>query len=192
MANLDYAFTWLASPTLGAWNINVVTEGMPQKVATAFSEAASTLLGAEYTPIAYLGSQMANGINHAVVAEQTIVSGKDHKNIVLMKFNENGMECHLFAIEPHVQEGGEFGGYVVNAKLGKDIDSEAIASFNAVMDGFVGSKVELVAQLATKVVKGINYVFLATVTGVYPDAKQQVKMVTVNSLMNHVDFADVL
>ena len=55
---------------LGSWEVNVVTGGMPQKVATAFGELAGSLVGAEYTPIAYLGSQQVNGVNHAVLAEQ--------------------------------------------------------------------------------------------------------------------------
>ena len=66
---------------LGGWNIGVVTGGMPQKVATAFGKLAEQLIGCEYTPIAYLGSQQVNGINHAVLAEQTVITGKDTKYI---------------------------------------------------------------------------------------------------------------
>jgi hypothetical protein len=50
----------------GSWEINPIVDAMPQKVATAFSELAETLVGASYEPIAYLGSQTVNGINHAV------------------------------------------------------------------------------------------------------------------------------
>ena len=73
---------------VGTWKIDVKLEGMPQKVATAFANLGTQLLGAEYTPIAYLGSQVVNGINHAVLAEQLVITGKDTKNIVLIIFNE--------------------------------------------------------------------------------------------------------
>ena len=71
----------------GGWSVNVEVGKMPQKVATAFSKLGD-LVGASYTPIAYLGSQVVNGINHAVLAEQTVLTGKDTKNIVVIIFNE--------------------------------------------------------------------------------------------------------
>lgn len=52
---------------VGEWKVEVNVGGMPQKVATAMGEI--NMLGAEYEPIAYLGSQVVNGVNHAVLAE---------------------------------------------------------------------------------------------------------------------------
>ena len=49
---------------VGNWEINVNVNGMPQKVASAVSKLNTTLMGAEYDPIAYLGSQVVNGTNH--------------------------------------------------------------------------------------------------------------------------------
>lgn len=40
----------------GNWEININTNGMPQKIATAFSELNETMLGVEYDFVAYLGS----------------------------------------------------------------------------------------------------------------------------------------
>lgn len=40
----------------GNWKIDVSTGSMPQKVASAVSGLSEILVGAEYTPIAYLGS----------------------------------------------------------------------------------------------------------------------------------------
>ena len=70
---------------LGSWNIDVNLNGMPQKIATAF-DALSDMIGACYKFIAYIGSQQTNGINHAVLAEQTILTGQDTKNIVILIF----------------------------------------------------------------------------------------------------------
>ena len=70
----------------GSWNVNVVTNGMPQKVATAIGALSEKLIGAEYEPIAYLGSQVVNGTNHAVLAKQILTTGRDTTNIVVIVF----------------------------------------------------------------------------------------------------------
>jgi len=177
---------------LGGWKINAVINAMPQKVATAMGEVAEKLVGATYEPVAYLGSQQVNGINHAVIAEQTIVNASGDKNIVLMKFNEKGMQCNLYAIEPIVEGGAAFGGYKVEAHTGDAIDENALKVFEQVTAGMVGAAIHPIAQLATKVVKGTNVVFLCTVTPVYPGAEASVKLVTVNGVMKTIDFEDVL
>ena len=79
---------------VGGWSVDVVVGGMPEKVATAFASL-NELAGAEYTPIAYLGSQLVNGVNHAVLAEQLLITGKDTKNVVLVIFNEKESDCTL-------------------------------------------------------------------------------------------------
>lgn len=73
---------------LGSWDVKVVVGSLPEKVATAVGELGEKLIGAEYTPIAYLGSQLVNGTNHAVLAEQVLTTGRDTKNIVVLTFNE--------------------------------------------------------------------------------------------------------
>ena len=188
-----YAFTWLASPALfGSWKINVVTGGLPQKVATAFGELQEKLIGASYTPIAVLGQQVANGTNYAVLAEQVLATKDAQKNIVIMKFNEKGMDCNLYSIEPLLQGGALYGGLNIDPKVGDEIDEESMKAFKAVTDGWVGCSLKPVALLATKVVKGIDLTWLAVVTPVYPGAEATVKLITTNSLTKTIDFADVL
>ena len=65
---------------IGSWNVDVTVGKLPQKVATAVGKLNESIVGTEYTPIAYLGSQVVNGINHAVLAEQVIVTGKIRRN----------------------------------------------------------------------------------------------------------------
>ena len=187
---LGYAFTWLTGAAVGSWKIEAVVGSMPQKVASAFG--ALNLVGASYEPIAYLGKQVVNGTNHAVLALQTIVSKEPHKNVVIMKFNEKGMDCTLYSIETLLEEGAIFGGLNIDPKVIKDVDPDTMASFESVVNGWVGSKIDPVALLATKVVKGVDLTFLAVVTPVYPNATPSLKLVTVNALAHTIDFADVL
>lgn len=176
--------------SLGSWKVNVSVGSMPEKVATAVSKLSEQLMGAEYTPIAYLGSQVVNGINHAVLAEQLVITGKDIKNVVVLIFNEKGMDCTLVGIERVVESGGESGGIAVDVKT--DIPEEAKTAFDTVMEGFVGSTIEPFALLGTQVVKGINYIFAAEVTPVTANPEKKVAIVIVNSMTGDISITDLL
>ena len=177
--------------SLGSWNVNVTVGKMPEKVATAFGEL-SNMVGAEYTPIAYLGSQVVNGTNHAVLAEQTVITGKDTKNVVVVIFNEkpNEMKATLVNIERVVESGGPMGGIAVNVQT--NIPSDAQEAFDTAFEGFVGSRVKPFALLGTQVVKGVNYIFAAEVTSVTADPETKVALVTVNGMTKDIAFADLL
>jgi len=178
---------------IGTWKIDVTVGGMPEAVATAFAKTNAQLLGAEYTPIAYLGSQIVNGTNHAVLAEQLVVTGKDTKNIVLMIFNqkpEQVGDATLVNIERVLESGGKDGGIAIDVET--EIPEEAMNTFNTAFESFCGSKVEPFALLGTQVTTGINYIFAAEVTSVTEVPVKSVALVTVNGLTNSVSFADIL
>lgn len=176
----------------GSWNVNISTGGMPQKVATAVSALPEKMVGAEYEPIAYIGSQVVNGVNHAVLAKQTILSGRDTTNIVILIFNEkpNDMEATLVSIERVVEGGAPLGGIHVEPQV--EIPAEAMAAWDTAFEGFVGAKVSPVALLATQVVKGTNYVFMAQVSPVVPEPVNSAVIVTINPSMGTLSFADLL
>ena len=179
----------------GGWNIKVTVGKMPQQVATAFSDILGNLMGAQYNPIAYLGSQVVNGTNHAVLAEQLVVTGVDTKNIVLVILNEKpgsvaGKDFALVSITPVIDGGVQFGG--VNINVQTELDSATTEVFNKAFEGFVGSKVEPFALLGTKVVKGVQYKFAATVTPVVLDPISTVQVVTVNGLTKEIEFESIL
>lgn len=176
----------------GAWDVNVSLGKMPQRVATAMGKLSENLIGAEYTPIAYLGSQQVNGVNHAVLAEQLVVTGKDTKNIVVLIFNEkpNDIDLTLVNIERVVEAGGEFGGIAVDVKT--DIPEDAMNAFSSALEGRLGVKVSPFALLGTQVVKGTNYVFAAEVTPIVKDPVKSVELVIVNGMTKDVAFVDIL
>ena len=175
--------------SLGSWSVNVVKDGMPQKVATAFGEL-NEMVGAEYTPIAYLGSQLVNGTNHAVLAEQTIIAGKDTKNIVVVIFRETKEGVTLSNIERVVEGGAGVGGIYLNPTT--DIPADAKKAFDSCFECFVGSKVEPFALLGTQVTTGVNYIFAAEITPVAQDPEKSVALVTVNDMTKAVSFVDIL
>ena len=174
--------------SLGSWEVNVSVGSMPEKVASAVADL--QLDGAEYTPIAYLGSQVVNGINHAVLAEQLLITGKDTKNVVVLIFNEKGMECNLVNIERVVESYDGMGGTVVDVKT--EIPEDAQKAFDNVLATFTGSNVKPFALLATQVVKGINYVFAAELDLVTKEPVKKVAIVVINDLLKTVSFTDIL
>ena len=74
---------------LGGWNLDEVKGcNLPQKVQTAFTAVTSELVGADYEPIAYLGSQQVNGTNYRILALMRTVTPNAEKKIVKMIINE--------------------------------------------------------------------------------------------------------
>lgn len=75
--------------TLGGWNFDDVKGcNLPQKAQTAFTAVTSEIVGVDYEPIAYLGSQQVNGTNYRILAFQRIVALNAEKNIVKMIIHE--------------------------------------------------------------------------------------------------------
>ena len=74
---------------LGGWNLEEVKGvALPQKVQSAFTAVTGELVGADYEPIAYLGSQTVNGTNYRILAIQRLVVANSEKRIVKMIVHE--------------------------------------------------------------------------------------------------------
>lgn len=74
---------------LGGWNLDEIKGcNLPQKVQTDFTAVTSELVGADYEPIAYLGSQTVNGTNYRVLALMRAVVPNAEKRIVKMIIHE--------------------------------------------------------------------------------------------------------
>ena len=74
--------------TLGGWNIDEMRScNLPQKVQSAFTAVTGGIVGAEYMPVLYVGSQVVNGMNYCVLAVQTIITANPEKRFVKMVIN---------------------------------------------------------------------------------------------------------
>lgn len=180
---------------LGAWNVNVSIDSMPEKVATACAQLNEDLLGAEYRPIAYLGSQIVNGTNHAVLMEQLLITGKDTKNVVLVIFNEQPTALKLTLVNIERVLTGGFGDGAINVDPSTEIPKEAQLALDAALKDFVGSAVEDFAFLGNQIVRGENLFYAATVTPVVPEAVSKVCLITVNVFEGEtpsIKFDDIL
>ena len=147
---------------LGGYTINVMTTSFPQNVISGFDKAFEGMVGAQYDMIAYLGSKIVNGTNHAFLAKQTLVTGTDISSIVLVILNEKlddiaGNTFSIVSIEPLLSNGGKLGGLNINPTT--NIPEDAMDVFKKHFEGFVGINLEPFALLATQMVNGGAYVF---------------------------------
>ena len=78
----------LIMAVLGGWNIDEMKSvNLPQKAQSAFTAVTGGLVGAEYMPVLYVGSQLVNGTNYCILAVQTIITGTPEKRLVKMIVN---------------------------------------------------------------------------------------------------------
>ena len=74
---------------LGGWDISGLKAcTLPQKAASAFANITGGLVGAEYMPVLYVGSQLVHGTNHCIIAVQTVITANPEKRLVKMVINE--------------------------------------------------------------------------------------------------------
>lgn len=178
----------------GAWDINVNTHSLPQKVASAMSVLETQLIGTEYKAIAYLGTQIVNGTNHAVLAEQTVLTGKDSKNIVILVFNEkpDNKEATLVSIDRILEGGLPLGGTNIDVRDDENIPKEVMEIWTDACHHCLGSRMIPIALLGTKVTNGTNYIFVATVDSQLPESRAELALIAVNDLTRRMSFVDLL
>lgn len=76
---------------LGGWKFDELKAcNLPQKAASAFTAVTSELVGAEYEPVLYVGSQVVHGTNYCVIAKQTSVTSKPETRLMKLIINDDG------------------------------------------------------------------------------------------------------
>jgi len=183
----------------GNWKIDVNVNGMPQRIATAFEKLKDTLVGADYEFIAYLGSQEVNGINHAVLAEQIITTGRDSKNIVVLIFNEKMADPETstwvitpVAIERVLESGAVLGGTTVRVDKILDLEGPEMINWNEAFKGRVGISMHPIAYLGSHVTKDIEYIYAATAEPMNLEGQKQAVIVWINPFKRTVRVVNFL
>ena len=73
---------------LGGWNIDEMKSvNLPQKAQSAFTAVTGGLVGADYMPVLFVGTQIVNGTNYCILAVQTLVTPNPEKRLVKMIIN---------------------------------------------------------------------------------------------------------
>lgn len=177
---------------VGNWDIKVSFESMPQPVASGFAALREKMVGAEYDMIAYLGSQEVNGTNYAVLATQVLTTGRDSKNIVILKFNQKPGEivATLTGVEHILDAGAPLGGIAIDPKT--EIPADVQKIWHNAFEGYVGMNITPIAFLGTQVVNGANYFFIAEATTVTRETNKGILLVVINPTAGSCKFVDAL
>lgn len=85
---LGAACAMAETPVTGGWTVAGVTE-VTEENRAVFDLAMEKLLGVEYEPIAYLGSQVVAGLNHCFLCRATVVSPDAVPELVLVYIYED-------------------------------------------------------------------------------------------------------
>ena len=139
------------------------------------------LVGANYVPLAYLGSQVVAGTNHVFLCETTVVYPGATPTYTLvylygdLQGNVTLMNVADLPVVPNadgtltVPEAGLSGGWYYAADPAFTDEDEA--KLEAALQTQVGASYAIVAYVAEQVVAGLNRCLLVQVTPVVPDAR---------------------
>ena len=85
---------------VGTWKIASMEPcGLPEAVATAFSQVTTNMVGARYIPVLYCGEQLVNGMNYMIICKQILVTNPPVEHIVAMVINCNNNVSSIISIE---------------------------------------------------------------------------------------------
>ena len=74
----------------GGWELAEMQAcNLPEKVASGFSEATQGMIGAKYTPVLYVGSQVVHGMNHMIICRQALAVQGAAERLVKLVLNQN-------------------------------------------------------------------------------------------------------
>ena len=182
------AAVWADEPLAGGWTPAedfTVTEERQ----AIFEKGMEMLLGVDYTPVAYLGSQVVAGTNHVFLVKGTVVVPNAPVSYALvylyqdLQGNVTLMNIADLGIVPQedgtvaVPEAGLMGGW--SYAEAPEITEEIQARLDKALEGLVGASYVPVANLGEQVVAGLNRCLLCQITPVVPDAQPHYALVYV-------------
>ena len=156
----------------GGWSRSaspVITD----EVKILLNKATDQMTGATYTPVAYLGSQVVAGTNHAILCRVAPVVPDPVENYVIVFLHEdlNGNVQITETLESNRSTDiNDLDGGWTQAES-PVLTENVWAVLEKALDGSVGAGYTPLALLSTQVVAGTNYCILCEITPVVPDAK---------------------
>ena len=155
----------------GAWEeaeSPVVTAGLQEKL----DKALEGMVGANYTPVAYLGSQIVSGHNYLLLCRVAPVVADPVETYAIVQLYEDAegnlqlVDTYDFGVETYL--GGEnlAGGWSEPESI--ELTDEIRDAFEKTQEGVSGQTYTPLAVLSQQVVAGMNYRILAVADNVQP------------------------
>ncbi len=164
----------------GGWNradSPVVTD----EVKALLEKALEGMSGANYTPVAYIGSQVVAGTNHAILCRVAPVYPDAEETYVIVYLYEN-LDGNVEITETvdsnrNADLSETEGGWAQPDTPA--LTDEAKAALEKALEGMDGANYNSIALISSQVVAGMNYCILCEITPVYPDAESHYALVYV-------------
>ena len=177
---------------VGGWTEESSPE-VTDDVRALVERATEKLLGADYTPIAYLGSQVVAGKNHRILCKVKAVTPEAEAKYAIITVYEDleGRAEVTEILESEAATGipGLAGGW--NDPESPVMTEEASAALSKAADKLVGAEYTPIALLGTQVVAGTNYSILCRITAVTPSAEPGYSVVIVyEDLQGNAEITD--
>ena len=154
-----------------------------------FDKGMETLLGVDYEPLAYLGSQLVAGTNHVFLVKGTAVVPTRpvsyalaylyqdlQGNVKLMNVADLGIVPQEDGTVTPPEEGPMGAWYYTESS---EVTDEMLTRLGLALEGLVGASYEPVANLGEQVVAGLNRCLLCQVSPVVPNAQPHYALVYV-------------
>lgn len=170
----------------GGWS-RAETPAVTEEVRALLEKAQAGATGESYIPVAYLGSQVVAGLNHAILCRVTMAApdAKETYAVVTVYEDLKG-EAEItrvrdFGKETNIRE-GLMGGWT---QAESPLVTEALrAIFEKALEGLAGTAYEPLALVSSQVVAGMNYCFLCEAQLVYPGAQSNYALVYIYADLN--------
>ncbi|MBR4728335.1 MAG: hypothetical protein IK080_10655 [Clostridia bacterium] len=179
---------------VGGWENDkspVITEEFRQ----VFEKAAANLDGVDYTPIAYLSSQVVAGKNHRVLCKAvTVVPDAVPTYAIVTVYEDltgNAEITDVVRCDVEVGQPGLAGGW--NEPDSPEVTDAAKDALTKACETLTGAEYTPVALLATQVVAGTNYRILCESKATVPGAQTEYVIVTVYAdLQGNAEITDTV
>ena len=171
----------------GSWNISTQQiDSMDENIKKIFTDASKELLGVKRELMLYLGNQIENGTNYAFICRSQILtpSALPYYEIIICNVSDEN-KVSIEKIEKIIESSQNSAGGIKctsyeEAKINTSKSKEAediIKIFDNAAKNVTDVKYSRELYVASQVVKGINYYFIA-------NDGTNINLLTVNNFMN--------
>ncbi|MCQ2511272.1 MAG: hypothetical protein MJ116_12525 [Lachnospiraceae bacterium] len=178
---------------------NAVNEkaSLPDDLQQVFDDAAGQFNGLSQQAVAYLGSQVVAGVNHAFLTQDIDGDHNFHVMIAYVDLEGNVELKSVSDVDPSAEGDVEnadtavTGGWTVAEQTFSTVPAEAKDAISAAVSEMVGISILPVALLDTQVVAGRNYSILCKTAPVVPNATECFQIVHVyQDLSDHSEITE--
>lgn len=146
----------------------------------AIEKALGVITGADYEPLALLGTQVVAGTNYCILCRVTYVVPDAQPGMQLVYVYEDlSGNAEITGMKELIGEQLCGGFTAADGDISIDKNPDVKAAFEKAMETITGMSYEPVAYLGSQVVAGTNYLILCKATATIPHADTNISLVTV-------------